>query len=105
MARNKYDVDEIIEEQFDVHQLLRLGKYVAPHKKKMFLAAVLMLSSSALTMLIPIFFMRVILAADPVFSGHSEGEDPDHQPGGSECDPSAQDGSVRASPGAAVFLL
>lgn len=60
MARNKYDVDEIIEEQFDVHQLIRLGKYVAPHKKKMFLAAVLMLSSSALTMLIPIFFMRVI---------------------------------------------
>ena len=60
MARNKYDVDEIIEEQFDVHQLLRLGKYVAPHKKKMFLAAVLMLPSSALSMLIPIFFMRVI---------------------------------------------
>ena len=60
MARNKYDVDEIIEEQFDVHQLHRPGKYVAPHKKKMFLAAVLMLSSSALTMLIPIFFMRVI---------------------------------------------
>ena len=60
MARNKYDVPQIIEEQFDVHQLLRLGKYVAPHKKKMFLAAVLMLSSSALTMLIPIFFMRVI---------------------------------------------
>lgn len=60
MARNKYDVDEIIEEQFDVRQLLRLGKYVAPHKKKMFLAAILMLSSSALTMLIPIFFMRVI---------------------------------------------
>lgn len=60
MARNKYDVDEIIEEQFDVHQLLRLGKYVVPYKKKMILAAVLMLSSSALTMLIPIFFMRVI---------------------------------------------
>lgn len=60
MARNKYDVDEIIEEQFDIHQLLRLGKYVVPYKKKMILAAVLMLSSSALTMLIPIFFMRVI---------------------------------------------
>lgn len=60
MARNKYDVDEIIEEQFDVRQLLRLGKYVVPYKKKMILAAVLMLSSSALTMLIPIFFMRVI---------------------------------------------
>lgn len=60
MARNKYDVDEIIEERFDVHQLLRLGKYVIPHKRKMLLAAVLMLSASALTMLIPIFFMRVI---------------------------------------------
>lgn len=60
MARNKYDVDEIIEEQFDIRQLLRLGKYVVPYKKKMILAAVLMLSSSALTMLIPIFFMRVI---------------------------------------------
>lgn len=60
MARNKYDVDEIIEERFDVHQLLRLGKYVIPYKKKMLLAAALMLSSSALTMLIPIFFMRVI---------------------------------------------
>ena len=60
MARNKYDVDEIIEERFDVHQLLRLGKYVIPYKKKMLLAAALMLSSSALTMLIQIFFMRVI---------------------------------------------
>lgn len=60
MARNKYDVDEIIEERFDIHQLLRLGRYVIPHRKKMILAAVLMLSASALTMLIPIFFMKVI---------------------------------------------
>ncbi len=60
MARNKYDVDEIMEEQFDVHQLLRLGKYVAPHKKKMLLAGALMLSASALTMMIPVFFMKVI---------------------------------------------
>lgn len=60
MARNKYDVDEVMEERFDVRQLLRLGRYVIPHKKKMILAGTLMLSASALTMLIPVFFMRVI---------------------------------------------
>lgn len=60
MARNKYDVDEIMEEKFDVHQLLRFAKYVLPYKKKMIFAGVLMLSSSALTMLIPRFFMNVL---------------------------------------------
>lgn len=60
MARNKYDVDEVMEERFDVHQLLRFARYVLPYKKKMILAGVLMLSSSALTMLIPRFFMNVL---------------------------------------------
>ncbi|MCI5649329.1 MAG: ABC transporter ATP-binding protein [Fusicatenibacter sp.] len=60
MARNRYDVDEIIEESFDIGQLKRLGTYLVPHKKKMITAAVLMLSSSALTMLIPRFFMEVL---------------------------------------------
>lgn len=56
MARNRYDVDEILEDKFDVNQLKRLGKYISPYKGKMFLVLVLMLSSSALTMLIPKFF-------------------------------------------------
>lgn len=56
MARNRYDVDEILEDKFDVNQLKRLGGYIAPHKGRMFLVLVLMLSSSALTMLIPKFF-------------------------------------------------
>ena len=60
MARNKYDVDEIYEEHFDLGQLKRLGRYVIPYKKDMFIAAVLMLSSSAATMLIPRFFMTVM---------------------------------------------
>ena len=49
MARNKYDIDEIMEDHFDLGQLKRLGHYVLPFKKDMFLAAFLMLSASALT--------------------------------------------------------
>lgn len=60
MARNKYDVDEIMEERFDIHQLLRMGKYLRPFKKEMILVSFLMLSASALSMLIPRFFMQVI---------------------------------------------
>ena len=60
MARNKYDVDEIMEERFDARQLARIGKYLIPYKEKLIVTAVLMLSASALTMLIPQFFMNVI---------------------------------------------
>ncbi len=56
MARNRYDVDEILEDKFDANQLKRLATYVTPYKGKMFLVLFLMLSSSALTMLIPKFF-------------------------------------------------
>ena len=60
MARNKYDIDEVLEDSFDVNQLKRLGLYIIPHKKKMILAVILMLTSSALTMLFPIFFANVM---------------------------------------------
>ena len=56
MARNRYDVDEILEESFDISQLKRLAGYIAPYRKKMAGIIFLMLSSSALTMVIPIFF-------------------------------------------------
>ena len=55
MARNRYDVDETLEDHFDINQLKRLGGYVKPYLGKMFFIMVLMLSSSALTMLIPKF--------------------------------------------------
>ena len=60
MARNKYDVDEVIEDKFDINQLKRLGKYLLPYKKDMFIALFLMLSSSALLMLVPLFFQIVM---------------------------------------------
>ncbi len=60
MARNKYDVDEILEDKFDVNQLKRLAGYIKPYKKQMALVLFLMLSSSALGMLIPKFVMSVM---------------------------------------------
>ncbi len=60
MARNRYDVDEILEDHFDVNQLKRLGSYMTPYKKRMGVVIFVMLSASALTMLIPRFFMKVL---------------------------------------------
>ena len=60
MARNRYDVDEVLEDSFDISQLKRLGGYIAPHKNKMLGVIILMLSSSALTMMVPIFFQRIM---------------------------------------------
>ena len=55
MARNKYDVDEVVEQKFDIKQLKRLVDYIRPYKGKMFLVLVLMLSSSGLGMFLPKF--------------------------------------------------
>lgn len=60
MARNRYDMDEVLEDSFDVNQLKRLAGYVSPYKKKMAGVIVLMLSASALTMMVPIFFQRIM---------------------------------------------
>ncbi len=60
MARNKYDVDEILEDSFDMKQLKRLAGYITPYKKQMALVLFLMLSASALGMLIPRFIMTVM---------------------------------------------
>lgn len=60
MARNKYDIDEIIEESYDIRQLSRLLKYVRPYRGQLALALFLMLSSSALTMLFPIFISEIM---------------------------------------------
>ena len=60
MARNKYDIDEVIEDKFDINQLKRLFTYVRPYKGQLALALFLMLSSSALTMLFPTFIMKIM---------------------------------------------
>ena len=60
MARNRYDVDEVLEDSFDINQLKRLGRYVSPYKYKMIGIILLMLSSSALTMTIPTIFQKIM---------------------------------------------
>ena len=60
MARNKINEDEILEESFDLEQLKRLGKYVGAFKGKLSLAVGIMIVSSGLSMLIPIFMKNVM---------------------------------------------
>lgn len=60
MARNRYDMDEVLEDSFDVGQLKRLAAYISPYKTKMAGVIVLMLTSSALTMAIPIFLQLIM---------------------------------------------
>ena len=55
MARNKYDVDEVVEQKFDIKQRKRLVDYIRPYKGKMLFVLVLMLSSSGLGMFLPKF--------------------------------------------------
>ena len=55
MDRNKYDVDEVVEQKFDIKQLKRLVDYIRPYKGKMLFVLVLMLSSSGLGMFLPKF--------------------------------------------------
>lgn len=60
MARNKFDVDESLETEFNVSHLKRLSSYVSPYKKDLILTIFLMLTSSALGMLTPRFLMKII---------------------------------------------
>ena len=76
MARNKINEDEHLEESFDLEQLKRLGHYVGPFKGKLTVAVVIMIISSALTMLIPIFMKNVmdIISRANYGEGMSEGD-------------------------------
>ena len=60
MARNKYDVDEVLEDKFDLNQLKRLLSYLIPYRKRFVSVGFMMLSASAFTMLIPQFFQKVM---------------------------------------------
>jgi len=53
-------MDEVLEDSFDVGQLKRLAGYISPYKKKMAGVIALMLTSSALTMAIPIFLQLIM---------------------------------------------
>ena len=60
MARNKYDVDEVLEDKFDLNQLKRLLAYLIPYRKRFVSVGFMMISASAFTMLIPQFFQKVM---------------------------------------------
>ena len=60
MARNKINQDEDLEESFDLEQLKRLGHYVGAFKGKLSIAVGIMIISSGLSMLIPIFMKNVM---------------------------------------------
>lgn len=60
MARNKYDMDEVLEDKFDLNQLKRLLAYLIPYRKRFVSVGFMMLSASAFTMLIPQFFQKVM---------------------------------------------
>ena len=49
MARNKYDVDEVLEDKFDVNQLKRLLSYLIPYRKR-FVSVGFMMLSAVLTL-------------------------------------------------------
>jgi len=60
MARNKYDVDETLDSEFNVKHLKRLLQYIRPYRKDMLLIITIMLISSALGMTTPIILRYII---------------------------------------------
>ncbi len=60
MARNKYDIDEKLESEFNINHLKRLAKYVVPYKKQMFITVIIMFISSFMSMLGPLFLQKVM---------------------------------------------
>jgi ATP-binding cassette subfamily B multidrug efflux pump len=60
LARNKYDIDETLQSEFNVSHLKRLGSYIRPYRKDMIVTILLLTISSALGMLTPIFLMKIM---------------------------------------------
>jgi ATP-binding cassette subfamily B protein len=60
LARNKYDVDETLQDEFNFSHLKRLGRYIRPYWLDMLLTIFLTTVSSALGMLTPVFLMRIM---------------------------------------------
>jgi ATP-binding cassette, subfamily B, multidrug efflux pump len=58
MARNKFDIDETLQSEFNISHLKRLGKYIRPYWKELIITIFLMSVASVLGMLTPIFLMK-----------------------------------------------
>ena len=60
MARNKYDVDEELQEGFNLSHLKRLIRYMQPYKNKVILSVTLMIISSFVSLLGP-YLIKIAL--------------------------------------------
>jgi len=60
MARNKYDVDETLNKEFNKESVKRLGNYIKPYSHKMIIALLLRITASAASMLTPYFLMKIM---------------------------------------------
>ncbi|MBO5825299.1 MAG: ABC transporter ATP-binding protein [Treponema sp.] len=65
MARNKFDVDEQIEERFNPHIVMRLFKWIKPYKWQMFLSCIIMLLASFVSLISPYLTKKAIDEAMP----------------------------------------
>lgn len=65
MARNKYDVDETLEQRFDFKKLKRALVYVKPYTKPMIFALIFTVAASILNLLSPIFLQKAMDIAIP----------------------------------------
>ena len=55
MARNTFDQDETLQEEFNWHHYQRLGKYIAPYKRPVTKALLVIIFANMLAMLGPYF--------------------------------------------------
>lgn len=60
MARNKYDIDEELQEGFNICHLKRLIKYMKPYKNKIIFSVILMIVSSFVSLLGP-YLIKIAL--------------------------------------------
>ncbi|MBN2222792.1 MAG: ABC transporter ATP-binding protein, partial [Vallitaleaceae bacterium] len=58
--RNTFNEDELLEQEFNAAQMKKLLRYVARHKKDLFVAIVIILLSSAVGLIGPLLMMHVI---------------------------------------------
>lgn len=60
MARNKYDIDETLQTEFNISHIKRLAGYIKPYRKDMIMVILLLTISSALGMLTPRILMAIL---------------------------------------------
>lgn len=71
MARNKFDIDEELESEFNIKHLKRLLTYIKPYRKTMFFTILLMIISNMATLIGP--YLVKIAMDDKIPAGDTKG--------------------------------